>query len=397
MSGKQSVEADASQLSAPGALHVMVGVIESPQGEILVARRPLEKRYGGFWEFPGGKRERGETPEDALARELEEELGLQIKAAHPFMNFLDPFADRPIRLDVWRITEYTGRFCSASMRAHGVGKGSGKGAESVDLLGREGQPLQWADSDCLSQLTFPPANRRILKRLGLGRYYAITGPAIDDTCDNSGDLLAVMQNYVEHFESLIPERDRAILQIRAHDLSDLRYRQLICDLAELNFRDNLQFVTNRYKHFTDPSDIDSQLNCFDAGLRVRNDFGLHVPQSRLLTLHKALSDPDALNVFWRTIASHAGLVGASCHDLSSLRAADALGLDYALLSPVIATTSHPGVEGIGWPLFEQMVSAVDVPVYALGGMDLDDLPTALAHGAQGVAGIRAFVGESQYE
>ena len=56
-----------------------MGIIQNSQQKILIARRPLEKSFGGLWEFPGGKIEEGESPEEALRRELNEELNLEVE------------------------------------------------------------------------------------------------------------------------------------------------------------------------------------------------------------------------------------------------------------------------------------------------------------------------------
>ncbi|MGD8588571.1 MAG: thiamine phosphate synthase, partial [Chromatiales bacterium] len=69
-----------------------------------------------------------------------------------------------------------------------------------------------------------------------------------------------------------------------------------------------------------------------------------------------------------------------------------LGLDYALLSPVQPTASHPGASPLGWQCFAQWVEAVNLPVYALGGLGLESLDRAKQSGAQGVAAISAWWG-----
>jgi 8-oxo-dGTP diphosphatase len=83
-------------------------------------------------------------------------------------------------------------------------------------------------------------------------------------------------------------------------------------------------------------------------------------------------------------------VGASCHDAGELERAAELGVDFATLSPVCATASHPDSAPLGWQRFAQLVAAARLPVYALGGVGPGDLERARASGAQGVAGIRAF-------
>jgi len=85
------------------------------------------------------------------------------------------------------------------------------------------------------------------------------------------------------------------------------------------------------------------------------------------------------------------LMAASCHNERELQKAAELNCDFAVLSPVQATQSHPDATPLGWQAFEAMVKQVSIPVYALGGVNQEDLPKALLHGACGIAGIRAFM------
>jgi 8-oxo-dGTP diphosphatase len=83
-------------------------------------------------------------------------------------------------------------------------------------------------------------------------------------------------------------------------------------------------------------------------------------------------------------------VAASCHDADELALAEGLGCDFAVLGPVSSTASHPDTAGIGWTAFASLRENVTLPVYAIGGLATDDLATARAHGAQGIAAIRAL-------
>lgn len=85
-----------------------------------------------------------------------------------------------------------------------------------------------------------------------------------------------------------------------------------------------------------------------------------------------------------------GFLSASCHDLKEIRQARKIGVDFILLSPVCATTSHPGGEILGWDKFAELVQHCSVPVYALGGLGRKELHKAWSNGAQGVAGITGF-------
>lgn len=83
-------------------------------------------------------------------------------------------------------------------------------------------------------------------------------------------------------------------------------------------------------------------------------------------------------------------VSAACHTRVQLLHAQAIGVDFVTLSPVLPTPSHPGVPTLGWRRFAELVADVHVPVYALGGMTREDCRLARAFGAQGIAGISAF-------
>ncbi len=84
------------------------------------------------------------------------------------------------------------------------------------------------------------------------------------------------------------------------------------------------------------------------------------------------------------------LLSVSCHTRDDMQQALKLGADILLLSPVKATSSHPGVPGIGWDGFRTMTAGITQPVYALGGMRAEDLDAARQAGAQGVAAISSF-------
>jgi len=82
-------------------------------------------------------------------------------------------------------------------------------------------------------------------------------------------------------------------------------------------------------------------------------------------------------------------VGASVHDEKELARAGELGLDFAVLGPVQVTASHPGQSPLGWTRFERIAAGTSLPVYAIGGLDSEALPMALACGAHGVALLSA--------
>jgi 8-oxo-dGTP diphosphatase len=95
---------------------------------------------------------------------------------------------------------------------------------------------------------------------------------------------------------------------------------------------------------------------------------------------------------WQTRPSTLRWLSASCHSSEELAKAAALGADFAVLSPVLPTLTHPDAVALGWEHFGQLVSKATIPVYALGGLQKAHLSTAHSLGAQGIAGIRTFLG-----
>jgi 8-oxo-dGTP diphosphatase len=126
------------------------------EGRILVAQRPHDKHQGGLWEFPGGKVEPGETVQQALVRELAEELGITPVTSAPLIRISHDYPDKSVCLDVREVTDFTGE-------AHG----------------REGQPVSWVTPAQLDKLDFPAANRAIVSAAQLPPTYLITPECLD--------------------------------------------------------------------------------------------------------------------------------------------------------------------------------------------------------------------------
>lgn len=120
-------------------VHVAVGVVCDAMGRILVSQRPAHVHQGGLWEFPGGKVEAGESVQQALTRELDEELAIQVMACVPLLEIAHDYTDKSVLLDVWWVDQFSG-----------------------EPHGREGQPWQWMEVAALSALTFPEANQPII-------------------------------------------------------------------------------------------------------------------------------------------------------------------------------------------------------------------------------------------
>lgn len=87
---------------------VAVGVVVRPDGSFLLGQRPVGKPYEGYWEFPGGKLEPGESIEAALARELEEELDIRITACSRWRTIEHDYPHAYVRLHFWKVTAWDG-------------------------------------------------------------------------------------------------------------------------------------------------------------------------------------------------------------------------------------------------------------------------------------------------
>lgn len=133
------------------AVEVAAAVIERPDGSFLLAQRPAGKVYAGWWEFPGGKVETGEPAEQALARELREELGIDVLRAYPWISRVHIYEHATVVLHFFRVVEWSGEPTS-----------------------REGQAFVWQRLDAPMVEPMLPANAPVLASLALPLEYAIT-------------------------------------------------------------------------------------------------------------------------------------------------------------------------------------------------------------------------------
>ena len=105
------------------------------EGRVLLAQRPAGKAMAGLWEFPGGKVESGESVEDALRRELREELGIEVIRSSALLDVHHDYGDKQVHLDVHVVWEFSGQ-----------------------AQGLEDQPLAWVAPQALAGHAFPAAN-----------------------------------------------------------------------------------------------------------------------------------------------------------------------------------------------------------------------------------------------
>jgi len=121
-------------------VHVAVGVIVNRQRQVLIAKRLENQHQGGLWEFPGGKVRQGESVQDALKRELAEEVNLTVRECARLIRIEHDYGDKQVLLDVWYVNVYSGY-----------------------AKGCEGQEVAWIDSEEFPRYTFPAANEAIIE------------------------------------------------------------------------------------------------------------------------------------------------------------------------------------------------------------------------------------------
>lgn len=121
-------------------VHVAVGVILGSDGRILLAKRPDHLHMGGRWEFPGGKVEDGESIQQAMSRELKEELAIDVLQMEKLIEVRHDYGEKQVFLDTWCVTEFSGK-----------------------PRGVEGQELAWVSAGELADYHFPDANQPIVE------------------------------------------------------------------------------------------------------------------------------------------------------------------------------------------------------------------------------------------
>lgn len=314
---------------------VAVGLVFRPDGQVLLGSRPDGKPYAGWWEFPGGKLEPGETAHQALVRELNEELGIEVHRTESWVVREYDYPHAYVRLHFMRVVAWTGTPFS-----------------------REGQLLQWCNPERIDVEPLLPAALQPVRWLGLPTCYAIS----DATSMGIGFFLERLD------ASLAARRDG---NVEGPGMFVLREPTM-----------NLVELERLYRDMSDRINAVAGARLLVSSRHPRawweESDGVHLTSRDLY----ALAD------------DHAGLdesrcVIASTHCLEDLERAGEAGCDAAVLGPVLETESHPDAKGMGWPLFGSAVQSTPVPCYALGGLGFSDRELACSHGAHGVAARRA--------
>ena len=306
---------------------VAVGVLVRTDGSVLLADRPAGKPYAGYWEFPGGKIEPGESVTAALARELHEELGVDIGPATPWVSFEFDYPHAYVRLHFCRIRQWAGK-----------------------PRGREGQRLDFFLPSGPLPAPLLPAAVPALKWLSLPDRYAISNVAALGP-----------DGFLRRFEHALARGLRLFL-LREPELDDPTLEGLLGSMLGLASAVGARILVSS-RH---------------APSLWTRAHGVHLTARDLMRMDSHAALPEGLR--W---------IGASVHHRAELDHAARLGCDFAVAGPVLATATHPGAAALGWSGLTALVNRTPLPVYAIGAMTEADLSAAHRAGAHGVAMLRA--------
>lgn len=300
---------------------VAVGVLRSPDGRVLLAERKAGKDAAGYWELPGGQVEPGETPDQAAARELLEEVGVHALELAPWRVYEHDFPAKRLRMHWFNVRRWSGEPNS-----------------------REGQRVAWVDPARPDVGPLMPSNELALATLALPQVVGVA--KVKRAPGGPEDLLASIP-------SLAAEGLRLLI-VRAPELAPAQRVQLTRRLRQLRRGTGLRLLLSG-----------TALEARQAGA-----CGLHSAAAALAGL---VERPPAR------------LWAVSVHNGRDLARARDLGADVALVSPVLPTASHPGDQALGWDGLAKLIAASPLPAYAQGGLSPHDLAAARAAGAIGVA------------
>jgi len=322
------------------SLAVVAAVLQDEQGRFLLTRRPAGKVRAGEWEFPGGKLHSGETSHQALRRELQEELGIELLSSEPLHSFRHQYPDIEVHLQVHRALRWRHQPQPC-----------------------EQQQIEWFDHARLAHTLLSAADGHIARMLRLPPLLYIT-PSMRAT-DQLQELLAAVRKALLLGAGLVYFRQTGLA---AGQLVDwLEQVAALCHAHAAGVLCNREFL-----------DLPATRS---TALPVD---GIHL---RAAELPAAGTDRRLLD--WRLQHPQA-LLGASCHAAGELLQAGQADCRYALIGPVRPTASHPQRPALGWSALRSLAAQSDLPLYALGGMQPADLDQARANGAYGIAAIRGF-------
>ena len=311
---------------------VAVAVFLKPDGTFLLSSRPEGKPYAGYWEFPGGKIELGESIRDALVRELIEELNVTITRTTPWFTFMMHYTHATVRLHCWRVTAWQG-----------------------EMRGMERQQFAWQQLNANHELTVTPTLPGcvpIFKALALPLIYGRADPGEMSTesylqhlrlswSHNASNAPPVLE-----FES---SNNKPMIQLHANNLS------AVMGAAHAVFVERVQKLAH-----------EAGIKMLIGGdISLAKNIGTDGVQLNAIQLYSLTERPDF------------ALVGVTVSTREELLLAAKWQCDFAVME--LADTSH-----FNWSAFAELIQATPLPCYASGALTTNDLAIAITHGAHGI-------------
>ncbi len=343
---------------------VAAALVLQPDGRLLLAERPGDKPWSGWWELPGGKIEPGESVIQALTRELDEELGIQVTQGNAWVTYTHEYPKTIVRLAFCRVTGWNGT-----------------------PWGAEGQKLAWVDPrKPLPVGPLLPAGEPPLRWLLLPDHYLVTsigGP------DRLASYLQKLQVALKSGIQLVQFREPGWPK-GPNDQTALDAFYQVRDLCRRHGARCL--VNSVHPHLWWPLADGVHLRSSDAAQMLTS--GETAAIAEMGQPAPGVADPATREAALDRAGAHLvprRLLGMSTHTEDDLVLARKLRADFAVLGHVLSTPSHAQEGPMGWARFKALAEHAGLPVFAIGGQTPLTFQTAQRNGAHGIAGIRNLI------
>lgn len=327
-------------MSTKPYIRVAVGVIIRPDGAVLLGSRPTDKPWPHWWELPGGKIEDNESVEQALIRELDEEIAIQAQTVLPWVRYIHHYPRSTVELHFCKVTSWQG-----------------------EPTPQESQKLAWHFPNQTPPLAIGPilpATFPVLRWLALPSSYLIS---------SIGDASGV-DHWLQRLE-LALQNGISLVQFREPDWE----QHTPNDAALLRALQQTVALCHQYQ-------ARCLLNSVHAWDWMSHTDGLHLRSSDAAQLVSNNARPPT---------NKKQLLAVSAHHALDLQHADQLNSDFVVVGHVLPTPSHSNEPALGWQAFSELAAQAGRPVYAIGGQSPASLTEAQSYGAHGIAGIRQLL------